>query len=203
MPSMVEGAQVIASRHNPENNPIEIAEHVTSKNSHHVKTFFLKQRITSRIAPWLIAAIMPLSVDLDDQPVAEAGEVGCYPTHRKLRPKLQSVRSPSQRLQEQHFGQAEFTAKDAGTLHLLDRRLEDAWAPSTKLRLVPLPVPGRILRLVRHHHILNTPKLARSGMGALRQAEKARPRTSRVWAGSMMPSSHSRAVACHGLPWAS
>ena len=52
-------------------------------------------------------------------------------------------------------------------------------------------------------HILNTPNGGRSGIGALRQAAKARPSTSRVWAGSMMPSSHSRAVACHGLPCAS
>ena len=43
-------------------------------------------------------------------------------------------------------------------------------------------------------HILNTPKRV-SGIGALRDAEMDRPRTSRVWAGSMMPSSHRRAVA--------
>jgi hypothetical protein len=44
-------------------------------------------------------------------------------------------------------------------------------------------------------HIRNTPNRARSGMGAFRVALKARPRTSRVWAGSMTPSSHSLAVA--------
>ena len=43
-------------------------------------------------------------------------------------------------------------------------------------------------------YIRNTPKRGPSGTGALRQAAKARPSTSRVWAGSMMPSSHSRAV---------
>jgi len=44
-------------------------------------------------------------------------------------------------------------------------------------------------------HIRNTPNLGVSAMGALRQAASARPRTSRVWAGSMTPSSHRRAVA--------
>ena len=39
------------------------------------------------------------------------------------------------------------------------------------------------------------PKRGFSGIGALSAAAKARPSTSRVWAGSMMPSSHSRAVA--------
>jgi hypothetical protein len=46
-----------------------------------------------------------------------------------------------------------------------------------------------------HCYIRNTPKRARSGIGAFSAAEKARPNTSRVWAGSMMPSSHSLAVA--------
>src|SRR5690606_4507706 len=51
-------------------------------------------------------------------------------------------------------------------------------------------------------YMRNTPNLAGS-IGALRDAETARPSTRRVSAGSMMPSSHSRAVAYHGLPWCS
>ena len=47
----------------------------------------------------------------------------------------------------------------------------------------------------RHTHIRNTPKRAPSSPGALSVAAKAKPNTSRVCAGSMMPSSHRRAVA--------
>ena len=43
-------------------------------------------------------------------------------------------------------------------------------------------------------HIRKTPKRV-SGIGAFSEAEMDRPRTSRVWAGSMTPSSHRRAVA--------
>src|SRR5512132_4320389 len=43
------------------------------------------------------------------------------------------------------------------------------------------------------HHIRNTPGSV-SGIGALRAAARARPRTWRVSVGSMMPSSHRRAV---------
>lgn len=43
-------------------------------------------------------------------------------------------------------------------------------------------------------HILKMPKRV-SGTGALRQAENARPSTSRVSSGAITPSSHSRAVA--------
>ena len=46
-----------------------------------------------------------------------------------------------------------------------------------------------------HAHIRNRPNDGRSAMGAFSVAAKARPSTSRVCAGSMIPSSHSRAVA--------
>ncbi len=48
---------------------------------------------------------------------------------------------------------------------------------------------------LEHCYIRNTPKHGRSGIGAFNAAEKARPNTSRVWTGSMMPSSHNLAVA--------
>ena len=100
MRSMVEGAHLAAARNDAANNPIEITKHVTGGNSHHVKTFFPENRVTSGVSSWLIAAIMSLSVYLDDQTVAEAGEVGRDPPHRKLRTKLQTIRSPPKCLQE-------------------------------------------------------------------------------------------------------
>src|SRR5690606_31964258 len=54
-------------------------------------------------------------------------------------------------------------------------------------------------RRVPAGYIRNTPKRAGS-IGALSEAEMASPSTRRVSAGSMMPSSQSRAVAYHGLP---
>ena len=45
-----------------------------------------------------------------------------------------------------------------------------------------------------HGYILNTPKRV-SSMGALSDAEMPSPRTMRVSAGSMTPSSHKRALA--------
>lgn len=44
------------------------------------------------------------------------------------------------------------------------------------------------------HHIRNTPNVV-SGIGAFSEALIARPSTSRVWTGSITPSSQSRAVA--------
>src|SRR3546814_17975389 len=51
-------------------------------------------------------------------------------------------------------------------------------------------------------YILNTPNRVGS-IGAFSAAESDRPSTIRVSAGSMMPSSHSRAVAQWGYPWLS
>ena len=193
----MEGAHLAASRHDPGNDAIEIAKHVTRGNSHHRKSFCSQKRVASRIAPRLVATIMSFAVHLDHQPMAEAGEISGDLPDRKLRSKFQPARALAERFQKNDFGQAELATKFAGALNLLDWDLEDAWAPSTKLHLVPLPVSGRIC------HILNTPKRAFSSIGALRHAANASPNTSLVCAGSMMPSSHSRAVACHGLPWAS
>ena len=44
-------------------------------------------------------------------------------------------------------------------------------------------------------HILNTPNRTCSGIGASRHTPSANPSTSRVWTGSITPSSHRRAVA--------
>lgn len=50
-----------------------------------------------------------------------------------------------------------------------------------------------VWRVCDAHYILKTPKSV-LGMGALRAAERERPRTWRVWAGSIMPSSQSLAL---------
>ena len=52
-----------------------------------------------------------------------------------------------------------------------------------------------VVALTNFPHIRNTPKRGASSTGAFNAAANANPSTSLVCAGSMMPSSHSRAVA--------
>ncbi len=66
-----------------------------------------------------------------------------------------------------------------------------AWTSPCSTASSQAPPPER---RPRRRHMRKTPKRG-SGMGAFRLAESDRPSTSRVWAGSMTPSSHSRAVA--------
>ena len=63
------------------------------------------------------------------------------------------------------------------------------------MRMVPLPVPGRSFVVVFFPHIRNTPNRGASSTGAFNAAASAKPKTSRVCAGSITPSSHRRAVA--------
>src|SRR5207253_4941210 len=110
----------------------------------HLKTCATKDGIARVITPRLIAKAVPVAIDFDDQPTFEAREVGRDQTNRKLPAKFQAVRPRTQDSPEQNLGQAQFAAQASGALYLLDWCLEDRWAPSTMLRMVPLPGSGRI-----------------------------------------------------------
>ncbi len=132
------------------------------------------------------------AVDLDDQPRIGAEEIHDIGSDRVLAAEARAKTFAAKSLPQHDFRQRHRAAQLAGVHDLRTQHLLDA--PSTALRAVPLPVPGRIE--YRHlPHIRNTPNAARSGTGAFSVAANASPSTSRVWAGSMMPSSHSRAVA--------
>ena len=134
---------------------------------------------------------MRLAIDLDRQARLQAREVETVRPKRMLSPELVPPRTLAESAPEQHLRQVAGAAFAAGAQDGGAGCRED---PSTMLRMVPLPVPGRYER--HAHHIRNTPKRAPSGAtGAFSVTRSTRPSTSRVWAGSMMPSSHSRAVA--------
>ncbi len=83
------------------------------------------------------------------------------------------------------------TANGARTAPSPQRRSKAA--VSWTIRVWSIPVWRFSLSTLRDY-ILNTPNLV-SSMGALSAAEMPRPSTARVSAGSMMPSSHNRALA--------
>ena len=98
------------------------------------------------VALRLIPACMRFSVNLDREPRLQAGEVEPIGRLRVLSAELEAAGTLAQGLPEQHLGQEHAAPVDAGLFEVLDRGTEhlgQAWAPSTSLRLVPLPVPGR------------------------------------------------------------
>jgi len=140
----VEGAHVSTCCHDETKHGVHVLEHVACRNAHNAESITFQNRVTGMIALRLITDTVPFTVDLDDQPPLKAGEVDCDLPDGKLPTKLQASGALSQNLPEQHFRQAHLAPQLTCALYLLDRCLEDAWAPSTMLRMVPLPVPGRI-----------------------------------------------------------
>jgi hypothetical protein len=199
MRSMVEGLVGRCVCH----NVLDCVGHVIQDNlrgdAKDVDVFPREPSVTPRVPSGPVATPMRFAIYLDGEARARTIEIQNILSGGVLMAKLQSDRPFTQHLPQQDFGQAHRLAQAACARDGLHRPGERPTSPSTMLRMVPLTVPGRNFRLYPAH-IRNTPNAGRSGIGALSVAAKASPRTSRVCAGSMMPSSHSRAVACHGLP---
>ena len=200
MRSMVEGLVGRHLCHDVRDGGCHVFEDELRRKAKYADILAGQPPISNLIARRTVAAIMRFAIDLDRVALARTVVVEDVGTSRMLWSELQARRSLPQRLPQQHLRQRHFLPQVASAGDGLHRPGQPATSPSTSLRLVPLPVPGRNCGPRPGHHIRNTPNAGRSGIGALRVAAKARPRTSRVCAGSMMPSSHSRAVACHGLP---
>ncbi len=150
--------------------------------------------ITTVVATWVIAASMDFTVDLDRQSCRQTGEIEAVCVDRMLAAKFKSAGPCTQNAPQNHFGQIATATLAAG--HIDDGALRGEDPSTIRLRrTVPLPVPGRYWRHTLPPHIRNTPKRAPSAIGAFSDAASARPSTSRVCGGSMMPSSHNRAVA--------
>ena len=86
--------------------------------------------------------IMSGAVDLHGELSFTTEEVDRVGIHRMLSPKLQSARTTAKLLPKQDFRKRHFLAQLARGVD--DRALKLLMPPSTSLRLVPLPVPGRI-----------------------------------------------------------
>ena len=195
---MVEGF-FRASSDNRDHDPFQIAKDIACGDSKRSEAAIAQIFISNSIMRHLIGGVVDRAVDFDRQTLRQAGKIKTIGSNRVLAPEFLPARPRLERVPQANLGRIARTTILARGFDDGSCRVED---PSTRFHLVPLPVPGRFFVAVLPH-ILNTPKLARSGIGAFKHAANARPSTSRVCAGSMMPSSHSRAVACHGLPWAS
>ena len=196
---MVEGF-FRTGRDNCHHHPFQISENVTRLKTHCSKSAHAQRRISAGIMVGLLPRSVDRAIDLDCQPRSEAGKIETVCSDRMLASEFVAAGAQSQCAPQADLGGISRPAVETCGFDDLATGVED---PSTMFHMVPLPVPGRFWILDHRGYILNTPNDGRSGIGALRQAARARPSTSRVWAGSMMPSSHSRAVACHGLPCAS
>ena len=169
---------------------VAIDQDLTRRNAESAEATGGEVVVARGVASGTITARMRLSVDFDRETCRQAGEVQAIRPDRMLASELEAAGSGAERAPEDHLGHVAGAALLARPLDSGALRGED---PSTSLRPVPLPVPGRYGR--QHRHIRNTPNRGVSSTGAVSAAARASPSTSRVCAGSTTPSSHRRAVA--------
>ncbi len=150
MRSMVEGAHLGAARNDAGQDRVQVPKHIRRGNPHHFEPSSPKHRVSYSIPAGLVATTVSFSVDFNDHPTLKTGKINRHLSNRKLSSKFESVRPSSKHLPEQDLRQAHLAPQLPCALYLLDRSLEDAWAPSTSLRLVPLPVSGRNFWRLQH-----------------------------------------------------
>ena len=155
----MEGPQLTGLDDDAFDGAVEIREDVDRGDAENPKPGAPESNIFQGISLRLIAAIVHLTVDLDCQSRFEASEIGDISPHRVLPAEFPTTGAEAKRAPEQHFRKGHILPKRTGAFYGLDRRMEDRRAPSTSLRLVPLPVPGRISETAHSHPLVRLDQL--------------------------------------------
>lgn len=99
--------------------------------------------VAIRIAVRPVAHIVRDAVDLNRHASLGTEEVEHITSSRMVAAKLESARTCPQRAPQQAFGQAQLAAQSPCTFDRFSWSAQHGAHPSTALRAVPLPVPGR------------------------------------------------------------
>jgi hypothetical protein len=88
----VEGAHARTGYDDVAEHGIHILQHVACRDPEDAEAFTAKEFIASGVAVCPVNETVRLAVHFDDQPMLEAGKVGCDLTDGELTPELQSTR---------------------------------------------------------------------------------------------------------------
>jgi len=144
---MVEGA--IGLEPKQRDDAVHIFQHILCRHANDLKSLRCQACVTRGVTSRCRPAIMRLAVDFDDQSCSHAAEIRDIGTDRVLTTEFRAQFLAAQLLPQENLGQGHFAAEFAGGIDL--RALQAPRAPSTTLRVVPLPVSGRILD--GHHSV--------------------------------------------------
>jgi len=93
----------------------------------------------------LLSTRVNLAIHFDRQAMLRTIEIEDVASRRVLSSEPQASGAPAQLAPQEHFGQAHGLAERCGSLLCFLRAMQHAARyPSTSLRLVPLPLRGRI-----------------------------------------------------------
>jgi hypothetical protein len=134
----------LAPSENVSDRTLKIRQNLQRRNAKGPETLRHQPFVTCLVASWNGTTIVRGSIHLDRQPRREAHEIQDERTCRMLSSELETAGALPECAPQQNLGQRHLPSQPAS---LADRR---AWtcqhraSPSTMLRMVPLPVPGRI-----------------------------------------------------------
>ena len=125
-----------------------VQQNLRGGNAYDLQSPFAQEPFATQIADDGVGAVVPKTIDFDDKPGLAAVEIDHITLDRMLPTKLEAARAFPRLLPEQHLREAHLLSQPPGDIYgwALARRP----APSTALRAVPLPVPGRILGNPHH-----------------------------------------------------
>ena len=146
---MVEGS-TRAGRKDERDHTIEIIEYVASGNPKRFEANPGKHSVASCIALGVVAHLMSFPVDLNRETPFETSKVSNITAAGELTPETQTIGTSAQLLPKNDFRQRHRSAQLPCAANVDVRCTNGAmlrpprFDPSTMLRMVPLPVPGRI-----------------------------------------------------------
>ena len=140
---MVEGLVGGNTGNNVRNYGCHIVKDGLGGNSKHPNTLASKPGIADPILGGLVPALMRFAIDLDRQLHMCAEEIEHIATRRMLVTKLHTSWPRPQGGPEQNLRQGHLLAQASCMVDGLSRPGQHSASPSTMLRMVPLPVPGR------------------------------------------------------------
>jgi hypothetical protein len=128
---------------------VQISEHIARSNPQRRKSDSTQSAIADVVQFRIVPHRVRFAIDLDCESAFKTNEVDDISGAGELSAKPKSVRSLPQLLPQRNFRQSQRAAKFARKPYVCIRRANCAVVdtpldPSTMLRMVPLPVPGRI-----------------------------------------------------------
>jgi hypothetical protein len=151
MRSMVEGLRWLSLKGHQSHYTVQIRQDLARRNSDGSKSLVRKPFVASLIMDRRKPSIMDFAVYFDGKARLETSEIEDVRSRRMLAPELEAGGALAELAPEKNFGQGHVFAELSG---LADRLagagqhgfLSGRCSPSTILRMVPLPVPGRTFR---------------------------------------------------------
>ena len=139
----VEGNARRAGLHDVLDDGVHVGEYLPRRNTQRSDVAGRQPCIALDISRRSIADIVTLAINFDGQTTLGAEEIEHIGTGRMLPSKFEATGPRSQHPPQYSFGQAQRSPQPSRAFNRLPRTSEHAAFPSTMLRMVPLPVPGR------------------------------------------------------------